>query len=206
VARAKIPVELPSDGRRARSARSRAAVVAAFLDLVAETGRQPTIEEVADRAGVSVRSVYRLFPDTESLLRAAVEDEAASLGPSLQVEVSPTAPLATRVGELVARRAKVYDRLGALRRVVLSQRRLDPATVRVLDEGRASLRRQLSELFAKELSRRAGAARNDLLDSLEMVAGWSGWQTLRFEQGLSVARARRVTESALTALLTARRA
>lgn len=179
-------------------------MVAAYLDLVAETGRQPTIEEVADRAGISVRSVYRLFPDTDSLVREAIQDRADALRPMLQVDVPSTAPVAARVSALVAKRARAYDQVQAFRTVVMGQRHLHPAVAELLDESRNALRAQVMTLFSKELSKRTGAARNDLLDALELLTGWSAWDALRQEQGLSSARARRVIESALLALLGSR--
>src|SRR5690606_12727212 len=148
---------VPSDGRRARSARSRQSVVDAYLELVGVTGRQPTIEDVADTAGVSVRSVYRLFPDADSLIRAAIEDRANALRPLLRVDVAPDAALPARIGALVAKRARAYDQVQAFRTVIMGQRHLHPAVAGLLEESRAALRAQAVELFGKELSKRTGA-------------------------------------------------
>jgi AcrR family transcriptional regulator len=172
---------------------------------VAGTGRQPTIEEVAEAAGVSVRSVYRLFPDTDSLVQAAIEEQTAALAPLMRLDVSTSAPLAKRVAELVARRSRAYDRGSAFRSVLLGQRSVQTAVARVLDESRAALRAEVVELFGRELSKRSGAARNDLIDAIEMATGWSAWDALRNEQGLSPARARRVTEATVVSLLTSKR-
>lgn len=203
--RANFDVDLPADGRRARSARSRASVVAAFVDLVGETGRQPTIEEVAAAADVSVRSVYRLFPDTDSLVGAAIAAQTDAIRPLLEVDVSPSAPLETRVAELVNRRARAYDRVRAIRGVVTGQRNLQPEIAKLLEESRSEMRRQVVELFGKELGKRSGAGRNDLVEALEMATGWSSWDALRQEQGLSAARARRVIEATVLSLLGSRR-
>src|SRR3954470_18279608 len=51
------------DGRTARATRTREAVVSAVLDLVNEGNPKPTAREIADRAGVSLRSVYVHFDD-----------------------------------------------------------------------------------------------------------------------------------------------
>lgn len=177
-------------------------MVTAYLDLVAETGRQPTIEEVADAAEISVRSVYRLFPDADSLIRAAVKDRADALRPLLQVDVAPTAALPARIAALVARRARAYDQVQAFRSVVKGQLHLHPAVAELLEESRTALRSQAVGLFGKELSKRTGAARNDLVEAVELITGWSAWDALRRDQGLSAARARRVVESSVLALLT----
>ena len=55
------------DGRRARGIRTRDAIVSALIDLIAGGDIAPTAQRIADRAGVSVRSVYQHFTDVEGL-------------------------------------------------------------------------------------------------------------------------------------------
>ena len=51
--------EVPSsDGRLRRGERSREAIVAALFELVGEGVLQPTAQQVAERAGVGIRSVF----------------------------------------------------------------------------------------------------------------------------------------------------
>src|ERR1700754_1030973 len=58
------------DGRVARSERSRRAIVAAHLALIDEGDLRPTGERIAERAGVSVRSLWTNYKDMEALLAA----------------------------------------------------------------------------------------------------------------------------------------
>jgi hypothetical protein len=53
----------PSDGRVARSHRSRRAIVDAMRALHAEGDLRPTAPRVAERAGVSLRTVWQQFAD-----------------------------------------------------------------------------------------------------------------------------------------------
>ncbi|HEY0938137.1 MAG TPA: hypothetical protein VGD91_30885, partial [Trebonia sp.] len=53
----------PADGRAARSHRSRRAIVEALRALHAEGDLRPTAPRVAERAGVSVRTVWQQFAD-----------------------------------------------------------------------------------------------------------------------------------------------
>ena len=61
----------PADGRAARSHRSRRAIVNAMRELHAEGDHRPTAPRVAERAGVSLRTVWQQFADMETLLVAA---------------------------------------------------------------------------------------------------------------------------------------
>lgn len=63
-----IPYELT--GRRDQKARTRAALVAATRQLLAE-GISPTVEEAAARAAISRTTAYRYFPNQRSLFIAA---------------------------------------------------------------------------------------------------------------------------------------
>ena len=109
-----IPIE-ETDGRRARAERSRAAVVEAILELLHENDRRPTVDEIAERSGVSVRSVFRHFDDTESLLAAAVQthaDQNAGLWDLPVIEGT----LEERVQHLVEYRARLYETISPVRR------------------------------------------------------------------------------------------
>ncbi|WP_405089834.1 TetR/AcrR family transcriptional regulator [Micromonospora sp. NBC_01392] len=59
-----IPYE--ATGRREQKARTRAALVAATRELLAE-GAMPTVEDAAARAGISRTTAYRYFPNQRSL-------------------------------------------------------------------------------------------------------------------------------------------
>lgn len=66
-------------GRTRQKARTRAALVSAARDLLAE-GTTPTVEQAADRAGISRTTAYRYFANQRALLVATYpEIEASSL-------------------------------------------------------------------------------------------------------------------------------
>jgi AcrR family transcriptional regulator len=69
-------------GRSRQKQRTRAALVAAARELVAEGGRPPTVAEAAEAAAVSRTTAYRYFPTQHSLLVAAhPEIETTSMLP-----------------------------------------------------------------------------------------------------------------------------
>jgi AcrR family transcriptional regulator len=61
------------DGRHRRAERSRAAVVDALLSLYDDGVVRPGVADIAARAGVSPRSVFRHFADLEGLAEAAID-------------------------------------------------------------------------------------------------------------------------------------
>ena len=58
-----------SDGRVKRSQDSQQRIVAALLELVSEGHMMPGAEQVAERAQIGLRSVFRHFKDMDSLYR-----------------------------------------------------------------------------------------------------------------------------------------
>jgi AcrR family transcriptional regulator len=60
---------------RADAERNRAAIVAAAQDVFAEHGLEAPLEEIAQRAGVGIATLYRRFPTREQLVAAALVDK-----------------------------------------------------------------------------------------------------------------------------------
>ena len=58
-----------ADGRHSRSIATRKRIVAGFIELIAEGSVSPTAEQVAQRAGIGLRTVFRHFDDMETLYR-----------------------------------------------------------------------------------------------------------------------------------------
>src|SRR5258705_1088414 len=97
-----------TDGRTARALRTREAIVDASIALVDEGDLRPTAPRIAERAQVSVRSVFQHFDDLESLY-AAVADRLIERLSHLTMTVDPTAPLRRRLPEVVRQRAVLLE-------------------------------------------------------------------------------------------------
>ncbi len=79
------------DGRRLRSERTRQLIIEAYLALIRENPStpMPTAQEIAARAGYSVRSVFERFPDLHTLRVAAADyglAHAAALAPARDID------------------------------------------------------------------------------------------------------------------------
>lgn len=184
-----------ADGRARRAERSGEAIVAALLDLIGAGAVEPTAQQVAARAGVGIRTVFRRFSDMERLFAEMDARLTAEALPLLLGAPPPGSPRA-RAGVLVRRRAIFFERIAPYKRAGNAKRRRSPflgarhaELVRLL---RAELTRWLPEL------RRAPAA---LADALELATSFEAWDRLRSEQRLSRARAQAAVERTVLALL-----
>ncbi len=100
----------PADGRAARSHRTRRAIINAMRALHSDGELRPTAPKIAERAGVSLRTVWQQFTDMEALLVEAVKRDSEILR-SLVRKIEPDQPLATRVDSFVSQRAQVLEEM-----------------------------------------------------------------------------------------------
>src|SRR5437763_6128852 len=95
--------------------RTREAIVDASSALVDEGDLRPTAPRIAERARVSVRSVFQHFDDLEALY-AAVGDRVVERLSHLTMTVDAAAPLDRRIGEVVRQRCVLLEALTPIRR------------------------------------------------------------------------------------------
>ncbi|MDQ1404005.1 MAG: TetR/AcrR family transcriptional regulator, regulator of autoinduction and epiphytic fitness, partial [Actinomycetota bacterium] len=94
-----------TDGRTARAQRTRRAVVDALLALIEEGDLRPTGPRIAERAGVSLRSVFQHYNDLESLFAAAGERQLERIADAV-TPIDPTLPLGARVVSYAEQRGR----------------------------------------------------------------------------------------------------
>ena len=189
-----------TDGRSARAARTRDAVVEALLSLLDDGNFRPTARQVAERAGVSLRSVYVHFDDLEDLFTAAAHNHFERVRDLVEA-IPGDGPLEKRVDAFVRQRERIHEASAQVRRAADLQEPFSPALAEVLSLARQLSRAEIETVFASELGRRDGADRNRLLLQLEVASNASTWEALRLQHDLPTERAREVVSDMLQAFL-----
>ncbi|HLB23058.1 MAG TPA: TetR/AcrR family transcriptional regulator [Dehalococcoidia bacterium] len=192
--------EAPLDGRVARSERTRAAIAEAMLALFREGELRPTAPQVAERAGVSLRSVFQHFEDMEALNAAVAERQFETLLNAMNL-TPRDGPLDRRIEVFVAERAKLHESITPVRRAALLVEPFSKVIASRLRWARRRGRTEVAKVFRIELESRLAAERRELLEALTMAGSWSAWEALRAHQGLSAAHAQRVMARTVRALL-----
>ena len=94
-----VDTDLPTDrplSRAEQKTRTRRALAQAARELIGEQGyRDTTVEQIAERVGVSARTFFRHFPTKEAALFAKVEEMAEVLTGILGDRPADEAPLAS---------------------------------------------------------------------------------------------------------------
>ena len=168
-----------SDGRRQRSERSQTAIIEAALSLMDEGTLVPTAQQIADRAGVGIRSFFRHFADMDSLFLAADDMLLSSYEALFEVD-DRTGALASRVARAVDLYGNAFDKLRPIILCTQAQLWRSPKLRENYAWHQKRLRKEL-ELWLPE----ASAMPKDLREALHAVASFDMWHRLREHQGLS---------------------
>lgn len=181
------------DGRRQRATESKRRIALAMLDLVREGQTDPSADEVADRAGVGRRTVFRLFNDMEGVYREMHAVMVERLQPMF------TAPFAgstwrARVEELIERRAKMFEIMLPIKSAADAHRY---RSAFLQNEHKKITKLQRDALLAV-LKQKLAA---DKIEALDLTLSFEAWRRLRYEQGLSIKQASATLRLMTTALL-----
>ena len=176
------------------------AVADAMLDCFEDGLLRPGANDVAERAGVSTRAVFRHFDNMEALLEQVSE---------LQIErvISQLPPLAfegsrdERVAALVARATRGFELTTPVRRAALLHEPFSE-TIRSRHAWmRNEIRRGVRRTFENELAGLSDSERRDRTAALRALLSFSFWEELRNHERLSLRSATRVLSDSIHALL-----
>lgn len=190
----------PTDGRTLRSLRTREAIVDATVGLLEDGDLRPTAPRVAERAKVSVRSVFQHFDDLETL-HASVAERLVERVAVLLLPVEPDLPLALRLERFVHQRAVLLEAVTPIRRAADVHGPFSSEITARLRDGQAFLRDELLHTFRPEIEAVPAPERGDLLDALDASLSWATWEGLRAGLDRDQATAERVMRRLAAAAL-----
>ena len=188
------------DGRTVRAERTRQALVEALLALLNEGRLRPTAAEIAERAGVSERSVFQHFSDREALLEAVAREQYERVMPTIR-PVDASLSLAARIDEFVAQRATLYERASGVRRAALLMEPESDVVAGWLTTVRRAGAAEVERVFRREIEATPADEREPLRAALVAACAWGTFEALRFHQGLSVSRTRGALRTMVARLL-----
>ena len=190
-----------TDGRRRRAHASREAIVDALVALYADGHADPSAAEIAERAGVSERSLFRHFDDIDDLCHTAFEVQWSRLAERTTVSTTDVATLQERIKYVVSRRVMLYlDMLHVMR--ITRMHAVKNITVAAhVRASRKELRRQHERLFAPELNAMTSESAQAAKTAMDALLSFEHVEQLRLDQALSPARIEAGLTSALLHVL-----
>ncbi len=162
--------------------------------------QRPTAQQVADRAGVSVRGVFRHFRDLGELFSAAARLQHQLIHDSLS-EIPVNVAFETRVTAFSAQQGRINERIWPIRRAATNFAPDSEPLVGWYTELREWKEGEIRRLFRRELKGFRTGTRQTRMNALVAVTSWNHWEELREHASLPVAEARRVVELQVSSLL-----
>jgi AcrR family transcriptional regulator len=193
------PMRRRLDRRSARGDATRLSIMDAMIELIRSGTPQPTIDQIAARSEVSVRSVHHHFHGVETLLRRATQLHSDRCR-SLITGIPARGPVEVRLVALCHQRRFLFEAIAPVLLANYLRAKGSPEVDGVISQYRLLLRRQLAVTLRPEIEAKGPHARN-LLDALDVATGWQCWLSLRIEGSRSPAAAEQVVLYAVSLLL-----
>ena len=175
-----------SDGRIARGERTRSSIADALYELLADGAENPSGRDIAERANVSLRSVFQHFDDIEAVYGELVTRQHERIAPFLE-PVNSEVPLNERIEKLIESRDSMFALAAPLRRSMGTYRGVKTSHTirRAMTYLQRAQRDQILQTFASELNNN-----EQLLLQLEVCLSFETWNQFTSQHGLSRAATR----------------
>lgn len=188
------------DGRTARADNTRRRIVSSMIALIEEGHLRPTAAAIAERAQVSVRSVFQHFNDLGALFQAAADSTMHRVW-SLVRPIPDSGSMDERLNALLQMRWDIYDQIAAIRRAATLIEDQLPMFVEGRNQFRHMLRSVIERVFAPEIAHLDPDARRESLDAMVVVCEFEYMEVLRRQMDLPREQAMAAQRRAMVSLL-----
>ena len=172
-----------------------------MLALYALGNLDPSSDQIAERAGLSPRSLFRYFDDIDDLVRVAVARHHERVLPLAELDTTASAPLDERVRRLVVQRLRLFDGIASVGTVSRLRAPFQPLIAAELATARGFWREQLRKLFAPELRALDSATAISVVASIDVLTSFESVQLMSEDQKLSASAISAALAHSITALL-----
>ncbi len=166
------------DGRRARSERSKQAIIDATLTLMEEGNLIPTAQQISDKAGVGIRSFFRHFEDMETLF-ATIDEQTRESTEALFLGGDRDGTLEERILHAIERYGEGYEKQSNMILSTSAQLWRSETLRKNYARYQRGLRKDLDDWLPelKQLTR-------NKREAVDAIASFEMWHRLRYHQGL----------------------
>jgi AcrR family transcriptional regulator len=176
-------------------------VVDALLDLYQEGVISPGAQDIADRSGVSRRSVFRYFDDMDDLDRVAIERHEARIIHLFEIDGLGEGPLAERIERLCRQRIRLFDQIAPVRRIAVRRAPKSPLIAQELERSHTHLRAQLVSHFAPEFGALDASTKRETIAAATVLTSFEAFEAMHREQKLTLEETAATMRRGLAALL-----
>jgi TetR/AcrR family transcriptional regulator, regulator of autoinduction and epiphytic fitness len=172
------------DGRHLRREHNQKKVIDALVDLFVEGSSWPTVSDVAAKAGISERSIFRYFDDMDDLVVAAIDSCVREALPYSVLPYPRPVDPRERLALLARARGRLFRHIMPISMASRAQVARSSRFAASIRKVRDLLRFQIATIFDVELSQ-MGSNRVKVLASLDVIFSFDTWYLLREIHGHS---------------------
>lgn len=176
---------ITTDGRNLRRQRNRETIVTALLHLYDEGHIDVSAAEIANRAGLSERSLFRYFDDVDDLYRAACDAQFDRISLFADIRDLGRGSLTSKVEHFVDQRMRLFKKVGNIGRVARAHSHRVPQIQKQLNKGRGILRDQMLRHFHDELAKLEQPERLAAISGIDVLCSYESYELMRHDQWLS---------------------
>ena len=171
-----------------------------MLDCLESGVLRPSAREVAERAGVSTRAVFRHFENMERLFEEAAQIQHQRIFRNLP-SLKHGGSLESRVAALVKRVTEGLERARPVRQASLLYEPFSPVIQEQQKRVRNQVRDLLQQTLGTELDNLRPAERNQRISMMRSILSDRYWEELRGQEKISKTAAKENVRSLLILLL-----
>ena len=175
-----------TDGRVLRRERNRAEIVDALLDLLHEGHLDVSAATIAQRAGLSERSIFRYFDDLDDLYRAVCAVQFERERKHAEIDSFRTGSTSDKIDHFVAQRIRLFTSVGNVGRASRVFARHNLIIAKQLRRARTLLRRQVADHFADELAALPAAERQQVATAIDSLCNFESFDIMRNDYDMSI--------------------
>jgi AcrR family transcriptional regulator len=195
------PIDTAVRGRHPPPSERRTRALDAFIDLVLEHGQHPRPEEVAERADVSIASLYRYFANLDELRHDAVARLVERFPDLFDISKIGSGDRDQRIASFTAARFALHETLHPLQLLSRAMSQADPAARKHVDAARSAMADQIRHHFDAELHTLSPTRREDTVAAIAALTSVESWEQFRRSHRRTPAQTRRAWNSAIDRLL-----
>jgi AcrR family transcriptional regulator len=192
------------DGRTLRRTRSRSDIVTALLDLFEEGNVDVSAAQIAARAGVSERSLFRHFTDVHDLYRTVCEFQYRRVSASGTIDGFGTGDTESKVRRFVDQRVRLFTAIGNVGVAARAHAPRMPMLAEQLHEARRTMRQQVEGHFADELDALDPAERAAAVTTIDVLTSYESFDLMHRDRAMRMKAIAEVLVTSIRKVLEAR--
>ena len=174
------------DGRSLRRERNRQEIVDALLQLIESGETEISAALIAQKAGLSERSIFRYFDDVDDLYRSVCDLSISKELEFAQIDEAGTGSLDTRIENFVNQRVRMYTMNENIAPAARAFAFKNHVIKNQLVLGRKFLRNQIKAQFAIELNQLDKSHQQVAIATIDALTTFENYDMMRTDQKMSV--------------------